>query len=178
MCKYILGLIIALVSSNVVSRAATNPLFPRVKPTRFEMNINGTSDASKQVVIKTVDGKPAYELTVYAITLDNETARSIDVELNGIGGTATRFDTKYEDNLLNPDRWGHGVGEAFSPKELCSAKAENNQEVKQRVLILRKMRIEISVSELEMNKDCTGIIKAKVVVSVRSSSSNRSRPIS
>jgi len=153
--------------------------YPHVKKANlyFRVQIKNQAAISKEVIIKDIKGKPAYKLTVYTVSLDNKTANSIAVELNGIGDTSTKFDTKYEQDLLNPDKWGHGSGQRhFSPKELCQENRNNLNWGHRRIFILRRMRIEVIVSKIQLNEDFSGIISADVTVQITPNKSQRSRP--
>ena len=158
----------------LTSSGQTRPVFPQIKPKHLIFKIEGGEDFAKEVVIRTRSNAPAYRLTVFAISLNRKDFESIKPELNGIGNRSTRFDTKYEENLLNPDRWGHGEIE-FGPKDF------EKKNIRYMVLRLRRMKITITVSDAILTEDfpgnITGIKSAKITVDVKPDPNCRSRPI-
>lgn len=164
---------------STVLPASRSRHYPRITPADMVMIITTAQPTnSKEVIIKDVGGRPAYRLSVYSLSVNNRTISSIRVELNGIGSSATRSDTQYEDDLLNPDRWGHGAGQrVFLPEQLCPANRRDPAWGARRIFTLRRMRIEVIVSDIELNANMNGIMRAKVTIHVRPGSSMRSRPI-
>jgi hypothetical protein len=158
---------IPLVASATAQRKIN---FPSITPTHLAFVAKGRKTIAKEVIIRTRQKAPAYRLTVSAVCLDKKSFETIETDLNGIGAAATRFDTKYEDNLLNPDRLGHGaIG--FIAYEF---REHPNQYV---VYRLRRMKITLTVSDVVLDEDKTGIISATITVEVRSDPTTQSRPV-
>jgi hypothetical protein len=166
---------IALTAFVTCLHAQKPTIFPQIKPVGLRFEIKGDKSTSEEIVIRTRKNKPAYSLMVYSISLNNVFAESISSEMFGIGEPSTRFDTKYEPNLLNPDRWGHGQIE-FSPNDFIADEKGVISSKRRMVFELRRMRIEITVSDVLLNESLTGFVKAKITVIVRPSRATRSRP--
>jgi hypothetical protein len=164
--------------AGVVLPVPNNKSYPRIVAANLVMKINrGEPTKSKEVIIKDISGKPAYRLAVYCLSLDKQTTNSIRVELNGIGSISTQSDTQYEADLLNPDRWGHGAGQrVFVPEELCLLNRNDPMWGARRVFTLRRMRIEVVISDIELNQSFNGITRAHLAVHISPSISVRSRP--
>ena len=173
--RSLFGLGLFLAGSSVFLYAQKNPAFPHIKPAQLSFWIKSHDFSSREVIIRALQNKPQYRLTIYSISLDNEVVASISPELNGIGEPSTRSDTKYEPNLLNPDRMGHGKIE-FSPKDFAPKNGNGRSRRRQMVFKLRKMKIDIIVTDVELNESSTGIVRAKIFVRVKLDPSRRSRP--
>ena len=127
-------------------------------------------EASETLIIRDVQGKPAYELSLFAISLNNQTTHSINISLSTTGRYSPDAEEKYESNLLNPDYWGHGDF-SFRPEQLCAANRNNPLFGARRKYVLRRMRIIATVSGLELNDE--GIVKMRIIVTVEPSASRR-----
>jgi hypothetical protein len=151
--------------------------YPHIKRAGLVMKVDRSQPIySKEVIIRDVSGRPAYRLSVYVVSLDKQTASSIHVELNGIGSGATQSDAQYEADLLNPDRWGHGAGQrVFLPEQLCPANRKDSAWGARRAFTLRRMRIEVTISDIELNESFNGITRAHITVHVTPSTSTNSR---
>jgi hypothetical protein len=133
---------------------------------------------SEELIINDVNGRPVYRLSVYPVSLDNQVVSSIRVELNVLNVSSHRSDTKYEEDLLNPDRWGHGEGRrVFQPAQVCAANRADPSWGARRVFTLRRMRVEVSLADVELSEDLKGFKSASVDVQVKPSPSLRSRPV-
>lgn len=175
------SLIALFMSGQMVCSAKAIPksaAYPHIRYASLTLEVQeGNSTVSKEIVLRDLHGKPIYRLSLYAVSLDHRTTRSIHVELTSIGSSNLSAETKYEPDLLNPDRFGHGAGQrVFSPDELCSANTNNPFWGARRVFELRRMKIEVVISDIELNQDSTGILHAHVDAHVSSGSSLRSRP--
>jgi hypothetical protein len=141
------------------------------------MDVSGSRTESKEVIIRDVEGRPAYRLSVYAVSLNHHDVASISVELSGIGAAVAEHEVKYEPDLLNPDRMGHGAGQRkFTAEQLCPANRDRPYWGAARVFALRRMKIEVRISDIEMREGFEGIRKARVRVNVMPSSISRGRP--
>lgn len=178
-CCLLSGLILWSLVGDTVLATPKIKKYPRIKPTSFVTVIGGIEATNgREVIIKDINGKASYRLSIYFLRTNNQTISSIRVELVGIGDRITRSDSQYEDDLLNPDPWGHGAGQrVFVPHELCSANKADHIWGARRSFRLRRMRIDVSISEIELTGGITGILHATVAVRVIPSSSSRSRPV-
>ncbi len=177
---HFLFLILFGVASSAIFGATSVRTYPTIQESSFELRLdvaNSSISNSKEIVIRDRKGAPAYRFGVYTSRLGSQTITKIDFELEGMGSSATRWDSKYEPNLLNPDRWGHGEGRwEVSPVWLCDANKNDREWGARRVFILRRMRIEVRISDVEFGPQFLGITRARIEVRITPSGSTRSRP--
>jgi hypothetical protein len=118
-----------------------------------------------------------YSLEIHAVSIKAGAITSIDVLLIGLGSMALPTDSKFEQNLLNPDRWGHGTGLGeFTPEDLCGPNKASLQWGARRVFLLRKMKIEVNVSHMAFTPEFDGFTRALIEARVSPGTSNRDRP--
>jgi hypothetical protein len=148
-----------------------------VQPAKIVFETNTSNlEIEKHLIIKSQGAKPLYELRVFAVSMNNQTTDSLVLHLYKYGSQKDG-ETKYEPNLLNPDYWGHGEGLwVFRPKEICPANRNNTASGARRIFELRRMRIVVSLTEIEMNQDFSGITRMKVTITVQPNKTMRSRP--
>ena len=148
--------------------------FPQIRRTSVSISTNSaTPEASETIIIRDIQGNPAYKLSLVTVSLNSRTTESINISLSTTGRYSPDAEEKYEPNLLNPDFWGHG-DISFRPKELCLANRNDQLFGARREYILRRMRIVATVSDIELNEE--GIVKMRMTVTVEPSASKRSRP--
>jgi hypothetical protein len=161
---------------NISLYGQKSPSYPSIKPSKVFFSFDKGQSVIKERTIRTVRNEPAYRLSIVSVSIESGIAVAIHITLNGIGEPSTRFDTKYEEDLLNPDRWGHGAEQGFTPKDFNSGNKSRGRRSRHLVFKLRRMRIEVIAFDVVLNESSTGITQAKVVVSVKADSSTRSRP--
>jgi len=164
-----LGCVITFLFS-VSATAQKKPAFPSIRPAHLSFAVEGKRTIEKKLVIRTLQNRTAYRLTISAVYIGKQDFETIELDLNGIGSPATRFDTKYESNLLNPERRPdvHGM----TGLSWMDFKQHRNLSM---VFRLRRMKITLTVSDVVLNAD-DGIKTAKVVVDVEPDANTDSRP--
>lgn len=147
---------------------------PPIKRMSIVISTDSTHpQANQTMVIRDTQGRPAYELSLVAVSLDNRTTNSIHIMLSTVGRYAPDAEEKYESNLLNPDYWGHG-DISIRPEELCAANRNNSLFEARREYVLRRMKIVAQISDIELDDE--GIVKMQMTVTVKPNASQRSRP--
>lgn len=174
--RLFLWAVIQLAVLDVLLYAQGSRSFPQIKPAHLSLRVKNGESVIEEAIIKTKQNKPAYRLTIVSVSLDNESVQSIHVTLNGIGEASTRFDTKYEEDLLNSDRWGHGAEQGFTPNDFRPGKSNSNGRCRYTVFKLRRMKIKVVASEVVLNEFATDFIQARVTARVTRDPSTRSRP--
>ena len=172
--RVILNLYFALLICADLSLYANAKPLPQIRRASGSISTDSTKpEASKTLVIRDIQGRPAYELDLFAISLNHQTTYSVGISLSTTGRYSPDAEEKYEPNLLNPDYWGHG-DISFRPDQLCPANRDNPLFGARREYILRRMRIVVTISDIELNDD--GIVKMQMIVTVEPSKSIRKIP--
>jgi hypothetical protein len=168
--------------------AIASKSYPRIKGTGIIIELKSTSpEIEQELIIKDKDGKPAYTLTILGVSSDGRTTDSIQLSLSTAGRYTPDADERYEPNLLNSDRWGHGLGPwVFLPEELCPANIKDLVRGGRREFRFRRMHIVAEVvraglstdfcSVAECGKQIGGIKSILLRITVKPSHSLRGRP--
>src|SRR6266496_3781467 len=108
-CFFLMLVVLGFVTSTALCHPKRR-LFPAVKRTSVALRVDAAKPRNFKVIdIRDVNGKPVYSFGISSDGIGNGAISSIQVELLGIGSMAMSPNSKYEPDLLNPDRWGHGT---------------------------------------------------------------------
>lgn len=188
--KYLSWILIVIVSIETdVWAASQGRRYPRIRPTGISVETSASKpEAAEALTIYDSLGKPAYELSISAVSEDKQTTTAIFLRLSTTGRYSPDPEEKYEPNLLKADYWGHGEGpEVIHPEWLCPANKGNSFYGARREFILRRMKIIVEISDFEFSSNfcprnkCEeqkgGLSKAKLKINVLPNDSRRRRPI-
>jgi len=132
--------------------------YPAIRKAVFNFTANSSNPTkSDAFIIRDLQGRPAYNLSVAALSEDGRTIDSLEMSFVSVGRYVMAYDRKYEPNLLDSDPWGHGVGkEVIFPEDLCTANRKNPIKGARRNFTFRRMRIIVAVDKAKFSKDFVG----------------------
>lgn len=188
MMKYAVACMIMCLVAESALAAKQKKQYPAIIKARTVVSTNPSAPRGEgRLIIRDVRGRPAYELSIIALSLDGRTTESVHLQLSTTGQYSPDPDEEYEPNLLNPDRWGHGEGAwVINPEGLCPANYAHPVLGARRAFTLRRMRITVLAADYELSpnfcpraecgEQIGGLSKMRLTVTVEPDTSRRGRP--
>ena len=168
-----LGIIFGIALSVSVNAQAK---YSKIVPQELKFDVNSQNlETLKIIPIYSPKKKKIYELSITSISLDQKSVHLVQAFLKAVDNSD---EDKYEPNILNPDRWGHGEGSwIFRPQQFNPNNNTSKNFGTSRIFKMRQMRIIISIANLNFNEDYSGIKSMTIKINIKPDLSKNSRPI-